>query len=213
MEFFLLLLPSFIEGVKVTLTYWIVVLLLSFPLALPVVCMRLSKIKVLSLLMRFYIYVMRGTPLLLQLMFFYFGLPYMGIALSRTTAAILAFVLNYTAYFAEILRGGIQSIDEGQSEACAVLGFSKTHTFLKILLPQAIRNSIPSFMNECLTLLKDTCLISVLGSDELLRYAKIAVGTYATGVPFIYVGVIYLLLNIPISKGLNMIEKRMNHYH
>ena len=210
MDFFLLLLPSFIEGIKVTLFYWIVVLLFACPLALPVVYMRLSKFKPLAYLIRFYIYVMRGTPLLLQLMFIYFGLPTMGITLSRTTAALVAFILNYTAYFAEILRGGIQSIDEGQSEACAVLGFSKSYTFLRILLPQAIRNSIPSFMNECLTLLKDTCLISVLGSDELLRYAKIAVGTYATGTPFIYVGIIYLLLNIPISKGLNMIEKRLN---
>lgn len=155
---------------------------------------------------------MRGTPLLLQLMFFYFGLPYLGISLSRETAAILAFLLNYTAYFAEILRGGIQSIDAGQKEASIVLGYSNSHTFLFILLPQALKNSIPSFINESLTLLKDTCLIAILGMDELLRYAKIAAGTYATGIPFIYVGLIYLLLNVPIAKGLSLLEKKLNYY-
>lgn len=155
---------------------------------------------------------MRGTPLLLQLMFFYFGLPLFGITLSREMAALLAFLINYTAYFVEILRGGIQSIDIGQKEASLVLGYSNTHTFLFILLPQALKNCIPSFINESLTLLKDTCLIAILGMDELLRYAKIAAGTYATGLPFIYVGIIYLLLNIPIAKGLSMIEKKLNYY-
>lgn len=155
---------------------------------------------------------MRGTPLLLQLMFFYFGLPLFGITLSREVAALLAFLINYTAYFVEILRGGIQSIDIGQKEASLVLGYSNTYTFFFILLPQALKNSIPSFINESLTLLKDTCLIAILGMDELLRYAKIAAGTYATGLPFIYVGIIYLLLNIPIAKGLSWVEKKLNYY-
>ncbi|MFR5078214.1 MAG: ABC transporter permease subunit [[Clostridium] innocuum] len=109
-------------------------------------------------------------------------------------------------------RGGIQSIDEGQKEAAKLLGYSNSYTFLHILLPQALRNCIPSFINESLTLLKDTCLVSILGIDELLRYAKIAAGTYATGLPFIYVGMIYLVLNMPISRGLNYLEKRLNYY-
>lgn len=212
MEFFLQLLPSFLEGLKVTLFFWIVTLVFSFLLSLPITFLRLSKYRLISSLIRFYIYIMRGTPLLLQLMFFYFGLPYLGVTLNRETAAILAFLLNYTAYFAEILRGGIQSIDVGQKEASIVLGYSKTHTFLFILLPQALKNSIPSFINESLTLLKDTCLIAILGMDELLRYAKIAANTYATGLPFIYVGLIYLILNIPIAKGLSFIEKKLNYY-
>lgn len=212
MEFFLQLLPSFLEGLKITLTFWIATLVFSFLMSLPIAYLRLSKYKIISMIIRFYIYVMRGTPLLLQLMFFYFGLPYLGVTLSRESAAILAFLLNYTAYFAEILRGGIQSIDAGQKEASIVLGYSKTHTFLFILLPQALKNSIPSFINESLTLLKDTCLIAILGMDELLRYAKIAANTYATGLPFLYVGVIYLVLNVPIAKGLSFIEKKLNYY-
>ena len=197
---------------KITLFFWVVTLVGSFVLALPMVYVRLSRNAVVSTIVRFYIYITRGTPLLLQLMFVYFGLPYLGIRLDRTTAAILAFLLNYTAYFTEILRGGIQSIDEGQKEAAKLLGYSNSYTFLHILLPQALRNCIPSFINESLTLLKDTCLVSILGIDELLRYAKIAAGTYATGLPFIYVGVIYLVLNMPISRGLNYLEKRLNYY-
>lgn len=212
MDFFIQLLPAFLEGLKITLFFWIITLVGSFIFSLPMVYIRLSKNKLVSSVVRFYIYIMRGTPLLLQLMFFYFGLPYLGIRLDRTTAAILTFLLNYTAYFTEILRGGIQSIDEGQSEAANILGYSSQYTFLHILLPQALKNCIPSFINESLTLLKDTCLVSILGIDELLRYAKIAAGTYATGLPFIYVGAIYLVLNIPISHGLNYIEKRLNYY-
>ncbi|MEJ8736634.1 amino acid ABC transporter permease [Erysipelotrichaceae bacterium HCN-30851] len=212
MEFFISLLPAFIEGLKITLFFWVVTLFGSFILSLPIVYLRLSRNKVISSILRFYIYIMRGTPLLLQLMFVYFGLPYIGIRMDRTTAAIFAFILNYTAYFTEILRGGIQSIDEGQKEAAKILGYSNTYTFLKILLPQALRNCIPSFINESLTLLKDTCLVSILGIDELLRYAKIAAGTYATSLPFIYVGIIYLILNMPISRGLNYVEKRLNYY-
>lgn len=212
MDFFIQLLPAFIEGLKITLFFWVVTLAGSFVLSLPMVYLRLSKNVCISSIVRFYIYIMRGTPLLLQLMFVYFGLPFIGIKLDRSAAALLAFLLNYTAYFTEILRGGIQSIDEGQKEAAKILGFKDTYTFLHILLPQALRNCIPSFINESLTLLKDTCLVSILGIDELLRYAKIAAGTYATGLPFIYVGIIYLALNIPISRGLNLLEKRLNYY-
>lgn len=212
MDFFIQLLPAFLTGLKITLFFWVVTLIGSFLFSLPVVYVRLSKNKFISGIVRFYIYIMRGTPLLLQLMFVYFGLPYLGISLDRTTAALITFLLNYTAYFTEILRGGIQSIDEGQKEAASILGYSNSYTFMKILLPQALKNCIPSFINESLTLLKDTCLVSILGIDELLRYAKIAAGTYATGLPFIYVGLIYLVLNIPISRGLNSIEKRLNYY-
>ncbi|MEG0468962.1 MAG: amino acid ABC transporter permease [Longicatena sp.] len=206
------LLPSFMEGLKITLVFWVVTLVGSFLFALPMVYIRLSKNRLLSSIVRFYIYIMRGTPLLLQLMFVYFGLPFLGIKMDRMEAALVAFLFNYTAYFTEILRGGIQSIDGGQVEAAKTLGFSSRYTFLHILMPQALKNCIPSFINESLTLLKDTCLVSILGIDELLRYAKIAAGTYATVMPFVYVGIIYLLLNIPIARGLNVIEKRLNYY-
>lgn len=212
MTFFWQLLPSFIEGLKITLSYWSITLVISFLFSLPCTYLRLCQVPFIRSIMKFYIYLMRGTPLLLQLMFFYFGLPYMGIVLSRESAALIAFVLNYTAYFTEILRGGVNAIDIGQSEVAQLLGFSKPYTFFHLLLPQALKNSIPSFINEALTLLKDTCLVSVLGMDELLRYAKIAAGTYATGIPFVYVGMIYLILNIPIAKGLGFIEKKLNYY-
>lgn len=212
MEFFLQLLPAFLQGLKITLVFWIITLCSSFILSLPLAYIRLSKNKLVTSILRFYIYIMRGTPLMLQLMFVYFGLPYFGFTFSRETAALLTFILNYTAYFTEILRGGIQAIDPGQKEAAMVLGYKNTAIFLRILLPQALKNCIPSFINESLTLLKDTCLVAILGIDELLRYAKIAAGTYATGLPFVYVGILYLLLNIPISHGLNYIEKRLSYY-
>lgn len=212
MTFFWQLLPSFIEGLKITICYWSLTLVISFLLSLPCTYLRLCRSVIIRKIMSLYVYLMRGTPLLLQLMFFYFGLPYMGFVLSRESAALIAFVLNYTAYFTEILRGGINAIDVGQSEVAQLLGFSKPYTFIHLLLPQALKNSIPSFINESLTLLKDTCLVSVLGMDELLRYAKIAAGTYATGIPFVYVGLIYLVLNIPIAKGLGFVEKKLNYY-
>lgn len=212
MDFFLELLPSFLDGLKITLLFWIVTLVGSFLLSLPMVYLRMSKNRMISGVVRFYIYIMRGTPLLLQLMFIYFGLPLIGISLDRMSAGLIGFLINYTAYFTEILRGGIQSIDDGQKEAAKTLGFSQGYTFLHILMPQALKNCIPSFINESLTLLKDTCLVSIIGIDELLRYGKIAAGTYATSMPFIYVGIIYLILNIPIAKGLNAIEKRLNYY-
>ena len=212
MDFFFELLPSFLDGLKITLSFWIITLVGSFLCSLPMVYLRMSKHRVISSIVRFYIYIMRGTPLLLQLMFIYFGLPLLGIRLDRISAGLIGFLINYTAYFTEILRGGIQSIDEGQKEAAKTLGFSSRYTFLHILLPQALKNCIPSFINESLTLLKDTCLVSIIGIDELLRYGKIAAGTYATSMPFIYVGIIYLVLNVPIARGLNYIEKRLNYY-
>ncbi len=211
MQFFLQLLPSFLDGLSVTLIYWIVTLIISFLLSLPTAYLRVFGGALIRIILRFYIYIMRGTPLMLQLMFFYFGLPYLGITFSRTTAALIAFILNYTAYFTEILRGGIGSLDPGQKEAAQLLGYSRIAAYNRILLPQALKNCIPSFINEILTLLKDTCLVSILGTDELLRSAKIAAGHYATGIPFLYVGILYLLLNIPISKGLSWIEKKLSY--
>lgn len=149
----------------------------------------------------------------MQLMFFYFGLPYIGIVLDRATAIYLAFIINYAGYFIEILRGGVQSIDPDQKEAAKVLGYTEIATFYRILLPQALRNCIPSFINECLSLLKDTCLVSVLGLDDLLRAAKGAANRYATSIPFIYVGIIYLVLNAPITRLLTIIERKLNYYY
>lgn len=212
MELFQSLLPSFLEGTQVTLFYWFMTLILASLCTIPLTYFLLYAIRPIQLILRFYIYLMRGTPLMLQLMFFFFGLPYLGITLDRMEAAIIALVLNYAAYFMEILRGGVQSVDSGQSEAAYMLGYSQYDTFFKILLPQAFKNALPSFSNECLTLLKDTCLVSVLGIDELLRYGKIAVSTYSTALPFIYIALIYLILNVPITRMIGFIERKLNYY-
>jgi ABC-type amino acid transport system permease subunit len=145
-------------------------------------------------------------------MFIFFGLPYLGITLDRNTSIYVAFILNYTAYFLEIIRGGIQSVDINQSEACQVLGYSKARTYGRIILPQAIVNCFPSLSNEVLTLIKDTSLINILGASELLKAGRNAVNTYATAIPFIYVGIIYLTMTFIIEIIMKNIEKRIDCY-
>lgn len=154
-----------------------------------------------------FIYIERGTPLLLQLMFIYFGLPYLGLTFSREGAIYIAFILNYTAYFVEILRGGIGAIDDGQYEASKLLGFSQVTTYLKIILPQALHNCMPSLTNEVLALVKDTSLITILGASELLKAGRNAVNVYASSIPFIYVGIIYLVLTAITTYVMAKIER------
>ena len=145
-------------------------------------------------------------------MFVYFGLPYLGITLSRDAAIYTAFILNYSAYFMEILRGGINAIDDGQFKAAKVLGLSQSFTFLQITLPQCIRNSLPSIGNEVLALVKDTSLITILGASELLKAGRSAVNVYATATPFIFVAIFYLLMTFVITKIMNYAEKRSAYY-
>ena len=150
------LMPRFFEGLQLTLALWAVTLLLSLPLAFPVAFLRSSKNRIVSTITKYYIDIMRGTPLLLQMCFIFFGLPEVGIVFPRFTTAILAFVINYTAYFAEIFRSGLKSIDKGQWEAGQMLGISKPVLFFKVILPQTIRTVIPAVTNEVTTLVKDT---------------------------------------------------------
>lgn len=206
------MIPAVGEGMVATLGYFGATLLLSLPLSFVVVLMRLAKNKPVAKLTGLYIYVMQGTPLMLQLVFVYFGLPYLGIAFSREIAALIAFVLNYAAYFSEILRGGIQSIDPGQTEASQCLGFSQLHTYRRIIMPQVMKRSLPAFGNECLTLLKDTALISVLGLSDILKAGRGAANTYASALPFVIVGVVYLALSAIISYLLKKGEKRYAYY-
>lgn len=212
MTFFLQLLPSFMEGTKQTLLYFGITLLLSLPLAISMVLLRISSFKPLRMIMQFYIYIMQGTPLMLQLVFVYFGLPYLGVTFSREIAAGLAFILNYTAYFIEIFRGGIQSIPKGQWEACQVLGLSKWHSYRRIILPQVLKRTLPAVGNECLTLLKDTALISVLGLNDVLKVGKGTANQYATAVPFLFVGGIYLVLSAVLSYVLKKGEKHYEYH-
>lgn len=206
------LMPSMLGGLKHTLIIALITIVLSLPLGLLVAMIRLSSVKFMRYLTAFYITLMRGTPLLLQLMVVYFGLPYLGIVYSRWEAVIIAFVLNYAAYFGEIFRGGINAIDRSQFEAFRVLRIKKTCFVYRIMLPQMIKITLPSVSNEIITLIKDTSLVYVLGVGELLRAGKIAANTSASLLPFFVVGIIYLIVIGAISKILKGAEKRLDYY-
>ncbi len=207
------LMPQVIKGLIVTLQIFSLTLVLSIPLGILTAVGRLSKLKPLKTVTSIYISIMRGTPLLLQIIFIFFGLPTIGITLDRYPAALLAFVLNYGAYFAEIFRAGISSIDKGQYEASFVLGLSHKKTFFRIILPQAFKRVLPPVANEIITLVKDTSLVYVLGLSELLKIGKIASNRDASLVPLIIVGGVYLLLIVALSKVLSYIEHKYDYYH
>lgn len=207
-----MMMPQMMEGLKVTLQVFALTLILSVPLGIVVALCRLSKIKLLNRMMEIYILVMRGTPLLLQIIFIFFGLPIVGISIDRMPSAILAFTLNYGAYFAEIFRAGISSIDEGQYEGAEVLGLSKVDTFFRIIMPQAIKRVLPPVTNEIITLVKDTALVYAVGFDDLLKIGKTATNRDATLMPLVLVAVIYLLLILVLSKVLAHIEKKFDYY-
>lgn len=206
------LMPQILEGLKMTLEVFAVTLILSIPLGIIVAIGRLSKNIFINKITNLYVLVMRGTPLLLQIVFIFFGLPIVGITFDRFPAAILAFTLNYAAYFGEIFRAGLSSIDEGQYEGAKVLGFPQKYVFFKIILPQATKRILPAVANEVITLVKDTALVYVVGLDELLKIGKIASNEAASLLPLVAVGVIYLLLIAVLSKLLGIIEKRYDYY-
>ena len=206
------LMPRFLEGLQLTLGLWAITLVLSLPLAFPVAFIRSSKNRIVSGVAKIYIDVMRGTPLLLQMCFIFFGLPEVGIVFPRFATAIIAFVINYTAYFAEIFRSGLKSIDKGQWEAGQMLGISKPVLFFKVILPQTIRTVIPAVTNEVTTLVKDTSLVYILGLGDLLRQGKIYANNLSSLAPFILVGVIYFVVITIISKGCEKIEQRFSYF-
>jgi len=199
--------PVLLQGLGQTLFYFIITLITSSVLG--VLVTYLYGFKRIKPFISAYISIVRGTPLLLQLIFIYFGLPYFGITLDRMTAALIGFTFNYTGYIAEILRGGIQSVPQDQKDVAFVLGFSKSYTYYKILLPLSVRNSFPSLSNEVLVLLKDTALIYTLGLSELIKVSRTLANIYVSAVPFIIVGLIYFTLSILIERLLKKIEKNM----
>lgn len=212
---FEMLVPMTLEGLKTTLGVFAITLIASLPLSIVVAKLRMSKNKIVSSIIGIYIYIMRGTPLLLQLMFIFFGfnyVPIIGYAFSREQAIFIAFILNYTAYFAEIFRGGINSIDNGQYEAAEVLGLSKSHTFIKIILPQVIKNILPSIGNEVITLVKDTSLVYILGVSDVLKAAKAVSNRYSDFSPYIFVGLVYLSITAVLTKVMNKVENKYNYY-
>lgn len=213
MNYIITLMPSIIEGLKNTLGVFILTLLLSIPLGIIVAILRLSNIKIVNFISSLYVLVMRGTPLLLQLIFIFFGLPIIGVSIDRFPAAIIAFTLNYAAYFGEIFRSGIKDIDRGQLEASKILGLSKWFAFKKIILPQSFKKTLPSIANEVITLVKDTSLVYVVGIGELLRAGKIASNRDASLLPLFLIGIIYLLLIGILTKIFNRLEKKYSYYN
>ena len=207
------LFPQVLEGLKVTMEIFLLTLILSIPLGVLVALGRLSKIKIINKLTGFYVLIMRGTPLLLQIVFIFFGLPNLNIVIDRFPAAIIAFTLNYAAYFAEIFRAGISSVDIGQNEASQVLGLSKKDTFFRIILPQAFKTILPPIANEIVTLVKDTALVYVIGIDELLRVGKIACNRDSSLLPLLIIGIVYLILIGIFTKIFDKIEKKYQYYN
>ena len=204
------ILPSLLDGLKMTLTLFFIIGLSSIPLGFLVAVIRVYGPKWLGFLIQIYVFIMRGTPLLLQLMFVFFGLPLIGITLDRFSSSFLAYMINYAAYYAEIFRGGITAVPKGQFEAISVLGIGKVRGFFKIIIPQVTKIVLPSVGNEVIALVKDTSLVYVIGLGELLRAGQIAANTYASLVPFLAVGVVYLSVTAVITVLLNKLESKGN---
>ena len=200
------------EGAQITLEIFCVTLLLSLPLGLLVALCRISTLGPLRLLMEFYIWLMRGTPLMLQLLFVYFALPMVGIRLPDIAAALLAFTLNYAAYFAEIFRAGIQSIGRGQYEAAKSLGMTYTQTMRRIIVPQMIRHVLPPVSNETINLVKDTSLIYILAMNDLLRVARTIVQREFDMTPFFVAAVFYLAMTFVLTWGFKKLEAYYGKY-
>ncbi|MDF2789731.1 MAG: amino acid transporter, permease protein [Neobacillus sp.] len=202
-----------LEGAQMTVLLFVIAIIVSIPLGFLLTLAVKSSLKPLSLLAQGYIYIMRGTPLLLQLLLICFGLPMLPVVgeylvLDRFVAACLGFVLNYAAYFAEIFRGGLLAIDKGQYEASQVLGLSKWQTTTRIILPQMFRVTLPAIANESVTLVKDTALLYAVAVPELLHYAQTAVNRDFTIVPFFVAGLIYLVMTLFLTFIFKGIERR-----
>jgi len=212
MDYLTSLLPFMLEGTAITLKLFFLTLIMMLPFGVVLALGRLSKLKPLSVTTQFYIWVFRGTPLLLQLLFIYFGLGIIGINIDRFTAAVVAFVLNYTAYLAEVYRSGIQSIDLGQFEAADVLGLSRWQTLSRIILPQMVKRVLPPISNEVINLIKDTSLVYAIGITELLRVAKIAAVRDMLFVPFIAAAIFYLVMTAVIQQTFKWLEYRYAYY-
>ena len=211
-DYFIMLIPQIIDALFVTLKLFSITLILSIPLGLLVATAQLSKFTIINKVASLYILILRGTPLLLQIVFVFFGLATVGIVFDRFTAAIITFTLNYSAYFGEIFRAGITSINKGQWEASTVLGFSKTTTFFKIILPQAFKVVLPPIGNEVVTLVKDTALVYIIGLDELIKVGKNAVNRDGTLLPLIFIGLIYIFLTFIFTKCITKLESRYSYY-
>jgi polar amino acid transport system permease protein len=208
---------ALVDGLGLSAWIFVVTLVGSLPLGIVVTLCRMSSFKPLSLLAQFYISILRGTPLMLQLMAFMFG-PYYLLGMNMGTdwkfgACAVGFILNYSAYFAEIYRSGIQSIPKGQYEAALVLGYSRSQTFFKIVLPQVIKRILPAMGNEIITLVKDTSLAFVLGMAEMFSVAKALAASNVSMIPYAIAALIYWVFCLFIEFILGRVEKKLAYYH
>lgn len=214
-DYFMTVLKPMLTGAQMTLLLFFITIIVSIPLGFLVMLAQRNSFKPLSWLAHIFVYIMRGTPLLLQLIIVCFGLPMLPgigdfLVLDRFTAASIAFVLNYAAYFAEIFRGGILAIDKGQYEAAQVLGLNKFQTTVKIVIPQMFRIALPALANESITLMKDTALIYAVAVPEILHYAQTAVNRDLNFFPLVIAGAIYLLLTAILTLIFKLLEKKFS---
>lgn len=212
MEYVLNIIPQMLTGAVTTGQIFAITILLSLPLGMVLALGRLSGFLPLQKLIALYVWVLRGSPLMLQLLFFYFALPSVGIRFDDFTAAILAFVLNYSAYFCEIFRAGIQAIPVGQYEAAHTLGMSYVQTMKRIVLPQVFRIILPPVSNETITLVKDTSLVYVLAMNDLMRTARNLVQRDFDITPFLVAGCFYLLATLVLTVLFDKLEKHFSRY-
>ena len=212
-EALLKLLSSMQDGMLNTLTIFFLTLIFSIPLGMIVALLRMSKRRIISAPISLYILVMRGTPLMLQLFAVYFAIPmFLGVNLDRMSATVLAFALNYAAYFAEIFRGGMMSIPVGQHEACHVLGLTKLQAFFHVVLPQVTKRVLLPVSNEVITLVKDTSLANIIAVSELFRAAKNEASRTASIEPLFVAGLFYLLMNGVVTLVFSYLTKRFDYY-
>ena len=203
------------EGLSKTCAIFFLTLLFSLPLGMIVALLRMSKVKIVSAITRFIITVLRGTPLMLQLLAVTYGPYYLfgtNVARNKLIPVVIAFAINYAAYFAEIYRGGIESIPVGQYEAAEVLGYSKFQTFMRIILPQVIKRIMPSVTNEVVTLVKDTSMAFTVSYQEMFTIGKQIANSQTSFMPFLVAGVFYYLFNAIVDYLMGRIEKRLNYY-
>lgn len=212
-EALLKLISSMQDGMINTLTIFFLTLIFSIPLGMVVALLRMSKRKIISMPVSLYILIMRGTPLMLQLFAVYFAIPmFLGVNLDRMSATILAFSLNYAAYFAEIFRGGMMSIPVGQHEASQVLGLTKLQAFFFVVLPQVAKRVLLPVSNEVITLVKDTSLANIIAVSELFRAAKNEASRTASIEPLFVAGLFYLLMNGVVTVVFSYLTKRFDYY-
>ncbi len=213
------LIPGLMRGLRETLLLFVLTLVFALPLGLPVALGSISRFWPVRILCRVYVWLFRGTPLMLQLFFFYYGLGIIAnnyqigfLRLDRFPAVVLTFALNYAAYFAEIYRAGIQSIDRGQYEAAKTLGFTRTRTMFKIIIPQTIRRIIPPVSNETITLVKDTALANVIAVPELLKVAKDASNRDTNPTAYLLAACLYLAITFVLTIAYQKLEKRFSRH-